>query len=370
MIWWQRGRGWALCEWRLNFLSAPDKNSGDDNADPVPRLVQARRKQAGSAEIPKELGKIVAMLPCEPSLYLIADKGVVKLVTANAIDPEQTNINLPNFIQSVDLHYGSDDLIIQRTMCLAAQLFDETHLPLKFDRSGAISVILSAAKELASVSDVIRDLGANEAAQRIRAENGELKLDLIPHTINLKGKMDQGIASLRRVVIDVGQLCRMFFPKIKDNDLATAALSRAVEKGDDEQTKRFVRHALDVMRALNDHRNAMIHPDDQKSVTYTDFSLRPDGNLVCPTIEIRHPRSALKREDAAAYLASAVGNASLVFEGIAALLCELNVRQFANGFVTHVVRLSENELRQGSAYVWQTSFADGLFPPDQETPRE
>src|ERR1035437_8857839 len=53
--------------------------------------------------------------------------------------------------------------------------------------------------------------------------------------------------------------------------------------GSDRNLMEFFETAQGVLRAVADHRNAMVHPDQTKWITITDYELEAHGSIVAPT---------------------------------------------------------------------------------------
>lgn len=132
---------------------------------------------------------------------------------ADQIDPERKSVDLPEIVQTIELNYGSDTPFMQHTVCVAAELFNQTYLPERVGRDPAFELATGTAHDLAAVADTIRELRESEAITRARIERGELRRDVVPGTRNLKGRIEQALAQLRKVQIATTKLCDMFYPR-------------------------------------------------------------------------------------------------------------------------------------------------------------
>jgi hypothetical protein len=320
------------------------------------RPIDRMRDSGGSAKIPEGNGTLVGSKVIGSRIYFLAEKGVTSAVFADHVDPDRTNPDIPFVVQRQELNYGLDTIFIQRTLCVAFKLVDETYLPTHVSNDEILNLALKVARALASIVDVTKEFEAHQANVR----EPQSTTAYLPHTNNLDGKVQESLAHLREVEISIKKMTVHFYPKAAPNDSWCKDLIMAIQERSSDQD--FIEHfheLKDFLRAVGDHRNAMIHPDTTKSITLTDYELQANGSIVAPTIEILHPQSSLPRQDVAHFLQLQVDSISYVYETFLAWLCDLNARVFNDMFHTHVAALPEGVMHNGSKFVWQTQIKEG-----------
>lgn len=300
---------------------------------------------------------MVSMKGIGSRMYFLAEKGVTSGVMADHIDPERTNPNIPIIVQRTELAYGLDAPFMQRTLCAAFELVDETHLPDHVSKDDLLTRALEVASALAAVIDVTKEFLANQAETKEK----QLTAAYLPRTDNLTGKVKQSLAHLRDVENTIKEMTLQFYPKAASSDPWDKDLRAAMKAahGSNPEVMDFFEVLCGFLLAVSDHRNAMIHPDKTKWVKITDYELEAQGSIVAPTIEIAHPRNPVPRHDVSQFLQSQVEFMSYAYETFLAWLCDLNVRVFHDLFDTRVAALPDGEMRNGSRIVWQTVIKEG-----------
>lgn len=326
------------------------------------RLVDRIRDGAGRAEIPPGHGNVLRMKAVGERAYFLAERGLTSGVMADRIDPDRVNPDIPFIVQRVELSYGVEHPFMQRTVCLAFELIDPTYLPEHVNKDAALSVAVEVATGLASVMDVVAELKSHQADVHQKAQAGLLHRGYLPKTANLKGKVQQCLADLREVDVALKKTVCMFYPKDAANDPWDAKLKPFLlaEHGGKEGFEQHISDLWTFMQGAQDHRHAMVHPNNEKSVVIRDYELEAGGDFVAPTIEIIHPRSRIERRDITQFLESQVDKLSFVYENILAYLCDLNVRRLNDFFESFVARPPNGERRNGALCVWQTRLRDGF----------
>lgn len=320
------------------------------------RPIDRIRDSGGSAKIPEGHGNVVSMKGIGSKMYFLAEKGVTSGVMADHIDPERTNPNIPFVVQRNELAYGLDTPFMQRTLCAAFELVDQTHLPDHVGKDDLLAMAFDIASALAAVIDATKEFLTHQAETREK----QLTAAYLPRTENLTGKVKQSLAHLRDVENTIKEMTLLFYPKAASSDPWDKGLRAAMEAahGSDPEVMVFFENLIGFLLAVADHRNAMIHPDNKKQIMITDYELEAQGSVVAPTIEITHPRNPVPRHDVAQFLQSQVEFISYTYETFLAWLCDLNVRAFHDMFETRVVALPDGEMRNGSRIVWQTTIKE------------
>jgi hypothetical protein len=193
------------------------------------RPIDCRRNGAGQARVEGDVGAILKVFPHrEERLFFICERGVTSGQMADQIDPGRTNSNLPQFVQTPELTHGASAPFIQRTLCVAAALFDQTYLPAHVSKDEAFALALDAARALAEVEDTIIALHANETEIRRQLASGERKQHVVPKTPNLKARVEGAVGQLGEVALLAQKLADLFYPRPTPNILFSRHLRDAL----------------------------------------------------------------------------------------------------------------------------------------------
>ena len=332
---------------------------GKTNAASRNRPIDRIRDGAGSAEIPPGHGNIVSMKVIGPRMYFLTERGLTSGVMADQIDPERRNQNIPNVVQRVELPYGVESVFMQKTVCVAFELIDQTYLPTHVDNDEVLTIAVAIALSLASVTEFVCQLQAHQRHTRAEGKAGRLSAAYVPHTANLDGKVRQSIAALREVEVAIKKTTAHFYPKDMSNHRWDKKLKDAL-LAKHAQTDGFIDHVNSLWTAMDNvanHRNAMIHPNEEKSIKINDYELDPAGVFIAPTIEILHPRSPVARRDTAQFLEMQVDSIANVYQCLLGYMCDMNVRLLGEMIQSEVTTLPDGGMRNGSKLVWTSNFA-------------
>lgn len=336
----------------------------DDKARGI-RRIDRMRDSAGSTTIPPGHGNIVAVKVINDRMYFLAERGLTSAVMADHIDPERTNPDIPLVVHRVELSYGAEHRFIQRTVGAAFELIDPTYLPINVDQHAALMLAIEAATSLASVLDVAAEMRAHQLDTRAKGKAGELSAAYIPRTANLNGKVRQSIAALRDIEVVIKKLTEQFYPKETKNDPWDKKLKLALLMKYERLTGfiEYMDKLWMALKAVADHRHAMIHADDKKSIIIRDYELEQNGAFVAPTIEIIHPENPVARVDVVQFLETQSELLAEVYESLLGYICDLNVRKLNDMFHSSVAEVPPGEPRSGSNLVWTTHVKEGFPSP-------
>jgi len=312
--------------------------------------------------MPLECGSIIAMKVIGDRMYMLAERCLSSSVFADRIDPERTNPNLPQIIQQKELEFGVEHRFVRGTVGAAFELADATYLPDSVTSDALLRIALDAASSLASVVGVANELRRHQDEMREASRTRLLTAAYVPRTPNLTAKVRQSLAALRDVEIEIKKLTALFFPEKARNEPWDSKFKPALlaKYGEADDFHAWMNAAWEVLATVANHRHAMIHPNETKSVTIFDYELQADGSLLAPTIEIAHQDSALTKRDVIQFLDAQVADIAEVFEALLGYLCDLNVRTILPQFESGVFALPNRETQRGSHLVWRSIAKDGV----------
>jgi hypothetical protein len=136
--------------------------------------IDHKRDSGGMAHIGTvEEGAAGLMVEIDGSLYIIKEKAIYALQHADQIDPEHTNIELPNIIPRHVLSVGSDSELVGKTLLTAVSLFDKwKFLPERFDHAKALSLSFKVLTTVVSMRTIAEEFETAKLKAHADANRG------------------------------------------------------------------------------------------------------------------------------------------------------------------------------------------------------
>lgn len=338
--------------------------------NPNTRPIDRFRNGGGQARLENNGGAIQASFSVrDKRLYFIQERAVASIQMADQIDPERRNARLPQVIQRPELPYGSSTPFVERTLSVGAELFKAPYLPKGVNPDDALELTLDVVKALADVQDNINSLNATVADMRRRADAGELRMHFVPQTPRLRQLVESSLGSLRKVATKSQELILMFYPRSpKDKTNFTVHLTAALKAqlSADDPAWPTIRYSFELLGTISNHRNAMMHPDENKWFVLEDYELNAAGQLIQPSLEFAHDKTPQPRIDVLDYLTGWLDALSRMYESWVIILCERNVPSFSVG-IRHFVQSLEGK-SPGRPYIWNGEFLPGYPKNSPQAP--
>lgn len=293
-------------------------------------------------------------------LHVIKTDSIYQLRMADDIDPERTNISIPNTFQQV-CNYGSDAPIVGKTLLTAKELFRPEFLPKSFDSDAALLRAFETLLDLASAEDTRQGLVEEEEAAVREFERGHVREDgsrMLPSLVNglerVEGfaqKCDHSLKGLLAIVrlFHGNNASRKWFESLRD-------LSEK-QYGPDDEFTRFLVEAVPFLKFIRNVRNSVEHPDEGKYVVFSDFTLSSDSSLWVPTLEVVHPETPQPPLPVSSFMLQVIEQISSLIETTVAFLCDKHLQPFA-GLAFQVVELPKDQ-RSEKSVRFSYGFSDG-----------
>lgn len=236
---------------------------------------------------------------------------------ADSVDPDRTNLKLPNTQQKL-LPLGSDSPLLGRTLLTARRLFDKSRLP-NLETVEAVARSLSAATEISAMQETPEQLVTSQdlVAQKLTGAkliNGfqmPASGNLVPDVKSLIQNADHFLNALFEIV-------RLFYPEVTHAD---SLLKIARRENLQQRTIEFLETVRPSMRFIREARNAIEHPRPEERINITDYALNQDGNVQVPTIEVVHPRVPEPALPITVFMTDIIEKLSMIFEMTIVHLC-------------------------------------------------
>lgn len=329
---------------------------------------QERIKRIRESALSMEVGDandrsaITGMMSIGGLLHIIKENGIYECRLADDIDPQRTNPNVPNVQQKI-LSIGSNSDLTARTLLTAKQLFDPKFLLDGIDTVSAITLSLSALKDIAAMDEIRRLLVEAENKVEIGDRRGIDRSVTLPSVGDVLAPCKSFIQKSDHAVQSLFNIAKIFY----GNDLRKGwidALQNTVERkyGDADQFSDFMRDVAPFLRFIRYWRNSVEHPKPTEYVIARDFTLNSKMQLFPPTIEMVHPKAHQEAISISSFMHQAIEQISKTFEMMIAFMCSKHVKPFS-GFPIQLLDLQEFERREKNV-----RFAYGIQNGDQVMP--
>lgn len=310
------------------------------------RPIDKIRESAGSWKIeePGDQTKITGFIKIgEKRLLIATERGLYEFKLADQIDPERTNISIPNVQQRV-LHYGSQTRFVARTVQTASALFGKGHFS-KINTDKVIELALAAAQELASMQD---------AADRLRAEqltatvSGSVpvrnRMATLPVIANLDARVKNFVQSLDHAYKALFETTELFYGTgyRKRWFEAFVKLLSATLPPDDPYLA-FAQATLPTLRQWRYLRDGIEHPNQTDYAAIKNYEIELLGNVRVPTIELVHHETPLPRTSLLDFMDKTIDEFSLIYENYLAYLADRYIEPFSK-FPLGVIEFDPKEI--------------------------
>jgi len=294
------------------------------------RPIDRIRDSGGHDDIgSEEDGAIVEMENIGGRLLIIKERSIYEVIMADTIDPERTNINLPPTIQKLIIDKGTESETVSRTLLTAMTLFRPEYILNSVDCSKLIGLTIDMLSEISILEKEINEYqnAENEASNEYEERKNQKVSYKLPSIVNLESSCKtifQKADHIEQILMDIitnfypnqGLRKQSHFPKFHE--------ILKSKYGETDPFAEFIGKTLYFMRVVRELRNGFDHRLDNTKVT--DFELQTDGNILTPTIELKHKEIKLERTSLSDFLKITITNILDITELTFAYLAGKNVR--------------------------------------------
>jgi len=269
------------------------------------RAIDRKREAAVKIEIQDSEDRtgIRAVLTAGKTFYIIADGGIYRANRADDIDPQRTNIDLPDLCQKV-LSYGFRDPIVGRVLVTAQALFDRNHLDGVLDCEEATAIGLEMTILLIEIREISRSMQSDIDAIMERGLPSDTSRSLeVPSVQNLRTRAETYIRKCDEIRGKIIGLLKLVYDQGKTKTvLENLVDSIAAKHGADAEMTRFFGDIRPKLATIRNIRNGIDHPRDDNRTAILDFNMRPDGLVEPPSIALINPDTPQPRMPMSAFM--------------------------------------------------------------------
>ncbi|WP_299840370.1 hypothetical protein [uncultured Tenacibaculum sp.] len=310
------------------------------------RPIDKKRESAGMADIgTKEDGAIVEMIKIGDRLIVLKEKSIYEFIMADTIDPKRTNIKLPNNIHKLIIEKGSESEIVSRVFLTAKTLFKKGNFDEAINLEKALTLSLDILLEMEILENEIESYlqKEQEVSDEYESKRDKPVSYSIPSIGNAKNRCTTIFQKADHIEQTLMKIINIFYPNEgltqqshfpKFYDIIKA------KYGEDNEFAKFLLSILEFMKLIRNLRNALDH--QLKGVEIYDFELKPNSDILAPSIELDFKGSKLERQSLSEFLEVLIPNFVMIFEVTIAHLANQN---FKPSLMAHGIRLIPEEKR-------------------------
>ncbi len=307
-----------------------------------------------------EDGSIEGFVTLEDRLLIIKKKSVYEHIFADTIDPGRTNAAIPDTQQRV-LDIGSESPLLCRTLLTADTLFKTSHLEHVIDCKAAMSAAFRFTLGLVAIS-LDRDRLNREIDEALSGVDGAVLTTgfNIPVIANLEARSKAILYRGHDVIRALMDIVRLFYgSKITHADSLLKYAKTAFEP--EYPFRKFIEDMAPTLRSVWNMRNAAVHPNPTARILMKNFSLRADGSLEVPSIEVIDQDMPQPMVPAITLFDSIIESLQIIFEELVALLCGRHAK--FGKFQISVMELPQDRRRQEHVRFSYVVNLDGQWQP-------
>ncbi|MGA8611851.1 MAG: hypothetical protein WB760_09075 [Xanthobacteraceae bacterium] len=308
------------------------------------RPIDKIRNSALTMTLPADTGGITHMGEINGALHVIGGSAIYRMQLADEIDPERTNIAIPNTHQKV-LSYGTDFPYVRQTLMTARRLFSNKVLGPAFDYKTGINLSFEALQDLAAMHDIRKDVRArfDKIAEDLKNLAVERRSMTVPSMGDVRGGTKAFLQKADHIAVALFNIAKLFYgDEIGPRWFASLHKLASEKYGDNDGFTKVLNAALPFLQFVRNARNAVEHPDQTKSVKVTDIALLPSGELNPPSIEVIHPETPQPSVPLLTLMEHVADQLATAFEVMLAHLCGANLHPFA-GMPLGVIEYDKNQ---------------------------
>tara|TARA_R110002111_G_scaffold197018_1_gene262845 strand:+ start:140 stop:1147 length:1008 start_codon:yes stop_codon:yes gene_type:complete len=276
------------------------------------RPIDRKRESAGMADIgTKEDGAIQQMIKIGDRLIILKEKSIYEFIMADDVDPERTNIKLPNNIHKLIIDQGSESEMVSRVFLTANILFNKGKFETEIDSEKALTLTLDLIQELSILETEIQSYldKEKEVSEDYESKRNQPVSYSIPSIGNAKNRCTTIFQKADHIEQTLMKIITIFYPNdgLTQQSHFPKLYDIIKDKyGEKDSFTEFLNQILDFMKIIRNLRNALDH--QLKGVEVYDFELEPNSDVLAPSIELDFKGSKLERQSLSEFLKLLIPN--------------------------------------------------------------
>lgn len=310
------------------------------------RPIDIKRDSGGSADIGTEQdGAILEMYNLDGKLIVIKEFALYEFMTADTVDPNRTNITLPNNIQRLLINQGADSELVGRTFLTTKTLLKK-ELFKDIDTSKIIKLSLDALVELTVLEKEVGEYLSKEKEVSNEYEERRKKPSsyAIPSISDVETRCKTIFQKADHIEQILMEIITFFYPNeglTKQSHFPKFQEILKKKYGEADSFYLFIDKSVYFIKVVRELRNSLDHR--LKFVSVKDFELQVDTNIISPTIELEFKEIKLERVSLSEFLPLVLKNSIYIFEHTIGHLCSTNAK---SDFMPYVIKEIPENIRR------------------------
>lgn len=329
------------------------------------QLIDKLRDGAGSFEIrtPGDDSGILEMISTGDRLLIVKSKGIYEVKLADEVDPERTNINVPNTIQRV-FPYGADDPWVGAVLLTGHHLFFSSCSPSIVADNSAFRLLLEIAEDIAGADQLVKNYREAEGAAT-ESLDPKIRKDrsvVVPAIGNIESRCNEFLQRSDHALRELFRLVQMFYPDVGSG--GWESLKKKIDGGppDIDNFPQFLAEEVPFLQLIRNARNCVEHPRPEQRLSVVDFSLDPMNVVLPPMVEIIHPKTPLNRVLVGTFFPQTLQRIVSLVELMVVFLCARHVMP-VGGFPIQVIEFPPQQRKSAHVrYGYGTVIGDQIVP--------
>lgn len=329
------------------------------------RLIDKLRDGAGSLEIntPDDDSEISEIISIPDRLLVVKGKGIYEIKLADQVDPERTNIAVPNTIQRI-LPYGAQDTWIAATVLTAKHLLQSPCLTSDINGAESLAVVVAIAEDIAGAHEMVEKYCSTEnvATTSLELQIRRDRSVVIPAVGNIERRCKEFLQRSDHAARGLFRLVQMFYADVNSGGWESLKTKIDGESRDIDNFSQFLDETVPFLQLIRNARNCVEHPMPNQRLVTVDFSVDLRNVLLPPQIEIIHPNTPLEKMSLNVFFTQTLKDLVRVVELMVVFLCARHVETIES-FPVQVMELPENRRRSPHVrYGYGTIIGDQIVP--------
>jgi hypothetical protein len=223
----------------------------------------------------------------DKDLCAMTDKGIYILKHADEIDPERTNVHVPNSQKKI-LSRGLEDEIVGRILLTGRKLFNKKVVATALNCDTALSITFKVTKLLIEMQDIEAQLTTkinNIVGNGLKI--GEDKAVHLPNISNLSTQIDNFIRKADQIRDNIITYLKLAYDSGHGKKTLQNLYSDIVNKsGKSSGLAQFLNDRMQSLVFIRNLRNGLEHPKEDDQTIILDFRMESDGAVHLPSIEL------------------------------------------------------------------------------------
>ena len=181
------------------------------------RPIDRKRESGGQADIgTEEDGAIVEMKNIGGRLLIIKERSIYEMVMADTVDPDRTNINIPNSHHKLIIDKGTESETVSRTLLTALTLFRPEYIINSVDSGKLISLTIDMLSEFSILEKEINEYltDENNVANEYEERKQQKVSYRLPAVINLESKCKTIFQKANHIEQTLIDIVTEFYPNL------------------------------------------------------------------------------------------------------------------------------------------------------------